>query len=494
MTGSHARVTPAGARLLRASGTLVESMPHEETVPLGAPVVRFDGAQLEVVSGPSRGVTARMTGRKLVVGKAPDADLVVNDRGISRRHLSLEALPDGVLLRDLGSRNGTWLGDCSISLAKLTADATLTIGSSSIVVHLEKSGIGLEVSTQPAFGAALGTSVAMRHVFALLERAVGKNVTVLLEGESGTGKEVLARAIHEKSHRAARAFVTIDCASIPENLIESELFGHERGAFTGAVDTHIGAFESASGGTVFLDEIGELPLGQQAKLLRVLENREIRRVGGTKPLPVDVRLVAATNRSLAACVRKQTFRSDLYYRLCVLRVEVPPLRERKEDIPALALHFLKRLRDGSPGAAGPMTESELPADLSQALLAHSWPGNVRELRNVIERWFTLELARPELLFDAMAESVDPRTRKLSDLTTLPYHEAKKQLLEEFDRVYFKSVLDRCGGVIARAAELAQVPRPSFHRMLQRMRGAAPAAPDKDADRDDEGEDLGDTDS
>jgi transcriptional regulator with PAS, ATPase and Fis domain len=347
---------------------------------------------------------------------------------------------------------------------------TLSFGQTSIAVRLAEGALDLEVSPRTEFGGALGTSVAMRHVFALLDRAAKAAVTVLFEAESGCGKEVLAYALHQESQRAEGPFVAVDCASLPENLIESELFGHERGAFTGAVASRAGAFERATGGTIFLDELGELPLEQQAKLLRVLEKREIRRVGGSKTIPIDVRVVAATNRRLAEAVRRREFREDLYYRISVIRVVIPPLRDRREDIPALAQYFLERIR----GA-----DAQVPADLVQVLLAHPWPGNVRELRNVVERWATFESARPEVLF---GESINaPGGPKqgvlgaLGDLASLPYHEAKRRVLEAFDRAYFPDVLARTGGVVAKAAELAQVPRPSFHRMLSRARAAEGAS-------------------
>jgi transcriptional regulator with PAS, ATPase and Fis domain len=432
--------------------------------------IRLRGATLEVVAGPDRGLQIKMESPSLTIGKGNDVDVRLTDPAISRRHLEVAATADGLLVRDLGSRNGTWLGGCRIAEATLIQDVTLSFGQTSIAVRLAEGALDLEVSPRTEFGGALGTSVAMRHVFALLDRAAKANVTVLFEAESGCGKEVLAYALHQESQRAEGPFVAVDCASLPENLIESELFGHERGAFTGAVASRAGAFERASGGTIFLDELGELPLEQQAKLLRVLEKREIRRVGGSKTIPIDVRVVAATNRRLAEAVRRREFREDLYYRISVIRVVIPPLRDRREDIPALAQHFLERIRGGG---------AQVPADLVQVLLAHPWPGNVRELRNVVERWATFESARPEVLF---GESINaPGGPKqgvlgaLGDLASLPYHEAKRRVLEAFDRAYFPDVLARTGGVVAKAAELAQVPRPSFHRMLSRARAAEGAS-------------------
>jgi len=438
-------------------------------------LVRLRGAVLEVVGGPDRGLSIKMEAPTLTFGKGTDVDVRLTDPAISRRHLEVAATADGLLVRDLGSRNGTWLGGCRIAEATLIQDVTLSFGQTSMAVRLAEGAMDLEVSDQSEFGGALGASVAMRHVFALLEKAAKSNVTVLLEAESGCGKEVLAYALHSESPRAEAPFVAVDCASLPENLIESELFGHERGAFTGAVQSRAGAFERANGGTIFLDELGELPLEQQAKLLRVLEKREIRRVGGSKTIPIDVRVIAATNRRLAEAVRRREFREDLYYRISVIRVTVPPLRDRREDIPALAQHFLERIR-----GAG----AQVPADLVQVLLAHPWPGNVRELRNVVERWATFESARPEVLF---GESIGgpgggPKQGVLGgigDLASLPYHEAKRRVLEAFDRAYFPDVLQRVGGVVAKAAELAQVPRPSFHRMLARARAAEGAANEDD---------------
>jgi two-component system, NtrC family, response regulator GlrR len=421
-------------------------------------VVRLRGAVIEFATRSRFLKTVRMTQPILTVGKGEDVDVTLPERTVSRRHASLEMVEDGLLVRDLGSSNGTWLAGCRIVEATVVREATLTLGDVSMTIHLEKDPSGLEVSTREEFGGALGTSASIRHVFALLQRAARTTNSVLLEGESGTGKEVLARALHTESPRCQYPFVAIDCAAIPENLLESELFGHERGAFTGAVQRRIGAFEEASQGTLFLDEVGELPPTQQAKLLRVLETREIRRIGGTRVIPVDVRVVAASNRSLAEEVAAKRFRRDLLYRLSVLRVTVPPLRQRKQDIPILAASFLAR---SSPDVV-------LPPELLNVLLAHSWPGNVRELRNVIERWATFGADGPELLFDESTR--ETLARPPSDLASMPYHEAKRVALESLDKEYFPGVLARAGGVVRRAAELAGVPRPSFHRMLARARG------------------------
>jgi transcriptional regulator with PAS, ATPase and Fis domain len=424
-------------------------------------VVRLHGVLIEVAIKAKFSKSLRMTQPVLTVGKGDDVDLSIDDRSVSRHHLSLEIVDDGLLVRDLGSSNGTWVAGCRIYEVRIVRDTTLSLGEASITLHLEKEASGLEVSTREEFGGALGTSTGMRHVFALLQRAARTTSTVLFEGESGTGKEVLARALHLESARSRHPFVAVDCASIPENLIESELFGHERGAFTGAVQTRVGAFEEANGGTLFLDEIGELPLSQQAKLLRVLETHDIRRVGGSKAISIDVRIVAATNRSLVASVAKKKFRRDLFYRLSVLRIVVPPLRQRKRDIPVLAHHFLARTRP----------DANFPPELMQVFLAHSWPGNVRELRNAVERWATFGAEGPELLFDENLDSPNSsRAGTFADFSSLPYHEAKRRALEAFDRDYFPKVLLRAGGIVTKAAELASVPRPSFHRMLARARG------------------------
>ncbi len=422
----------------------------------GISTLKLDGAIIEVVEGPAVGDNHRMRRANVCVGSGDDADFRVADNKMSRRHFELLATREGILLRDLDSRNGTFVQGCRVREGTIYTRTEIIAGKSRLVVRPAKSMLSLEVSRATVFGDAIGESVAMRHVFATLARAATTNATVLLAGESGTGKEVLAQALHSHSPRARGPFVVVDCAALAENLVESELFGHERGSFTGAFAQHVGAFERASGGTLFLDELGELPLSQQVKLLRVLESRRIQRVGSSTVTPVDVRIVAATNVDLEEAVRKGRFREDLYYRLSVLRVDIPPLRDRPEDLAPLAHLFYQRL-------AG--TKDDVPLHMLELLRKHSWPGNVRELRNAIERWIALGSATPEELLGSVrrcdASGVDP---------SQPYHEAKRRALEAFDRAYLPAVLSRADGVVSKAAELAGVPRTSFHRMLARARG------------------------
>jgi transcriptional regulator with PAS, ATPase and Fis domain len=419
--------------------------------------LRVHAALLEVTAGPDAGAHARVDRPTFVVGSGPGADLRLADGAVSREHVRLALEPSGVRVRDEGSKNGTWLGGVRIADALLTSDAALEVGKTTLLVRLESAALDLPLSASASFGDALGVSPPMRHLFALLERAAGSDVTILLEGESGVGKEVLARAVHARSPRAAGPFVAVDCGAIPPGLVESELFGHERGAFTGAAQARTGLFEQADGGTLFLDEIGELPLDLQPKLLRAIETREVRPVGGRAGRPFDVRIIAATNRRLAEAACAGEFRRDLFYRLAVARVVVPPLRDRRQDILPLARAFL-RVATGDAGV-------ELPVDLGAMLASYAWPGNVRELRNVIERWALLGVRDARGLFDAagIARNVDAE-----DLSHLPYHEARRRVLERFERAYLPRVLENAGGVVTRAAEHAQVARPSFYRMLERV--------------------------
>ena len=334
---------------------------------------------LLVISGQARGNRATVSGL-LRIGKAPDNDLVLPDASVSRYHCEIEPGAQGMIVRDLGSTNHTRIGRSKIQTATLEPGATLTVGDVELQLQAEVNRVQVLPSQASQFGHAVGPSLAMRQVFGLLERIAPSDATVLLEGETGTGKDVLGRSIHEHSARKGEPFVVVDCGAVSYNLIESEFFGHEKGSFTGATERREGRFELANGGTLLLDEISEITPRLQAKLLRVLQEQEFERVGGTKTIKVDVRVLATTNRDLKKAVAQGDFREDLYYRLHVFPLHVPPLRERVNDIPRLANHFLQRLarRHGL----------EIPG-FSQAamdrMLQHPWPGNVRELQNMVER-------------------------------------------------------------------------------------------------------------
>jgi two-component system response regulator GlrR len=296
------------------------------------------------------------------------------------------------------------------------------------------------------FGPLLGDSAAMRLLFAGLARVAARDGTVLLQGETGTGKELAARAIHEASPRAAGPFVVVDCGALPDTLLESELFGHRRGAFTGATDSHEGAIESAEGGTVFLDEIGDLPPAMQPKLLRVLESRTIRRVGEPRHRPVNVRFISATNRDLAEMTRTGGFREDLYFRLAVLPLRVPPLRERREDIPALLTRFV------------PEICARLDPATLDDLLAWPWPGNVRELRNFAERL---------VAFGPGAARTAEGARPASARSPLPYHRARERAIDEFEHRYVHALLAAHQDNVAEAARAARMDRAYLYRLIRR---------------------------
>jgi two-component system nitrogen regulation response regulator NtrX len=311
-------------------------------------------------------------------------------------------------------------------------------------------------------GAMIGAGTAMRTAFAQIEKVAETDLTVLVRGESGTGKELVAQAIHESSGRARRPFVAINCAAISRDLVESELFGHEKGAFTGASARRVGRFESAHEGTIFLDEIGDMPLETQAKVLRVLEERSFERVGGSKPIAVDVRVIAATHRDLEADVARGGYRADLYYRLRVVELVVPPLRERLEDLPALVGRFLDQLsvRLGR--------EKKSVSDGAMARLGrHDWPGNVRELRNVIEQ--ASVLASGECIEEAdLRLTASVRVAGAGQDLPTSFAEAKRQAVERFERTYLTGMLDRHGGNISQTAEAIGMARQSLQQKLKEL--------------------------
>ncbi|MFO0547769.1 MAG: sigma 54-interacting transcriptional regulator [Polyangiaceae bacterium] len=412
------------------------------------------GLLLVVVDGPDRGQSVRVTGNGLRIGTAEGNDFRLSDPTVSRVHVMIA--PDGstVRVRDQGSTNGTFVDAIRVRDAYLAPGNLVRIGATTLRVELTSEPVEIELAPYQRLGELVGASPAMRHVYAIIERVAPTQSTVLIQGETGTGKELVARAIHERSSRRDKRFLAIDCGAIPDHLVESELFGHVRGAFTGAISDRVGAFEEADGGTLFFDEVGELPLTAQRKLLRVLETREVRRVGSNREKRVDVRVVAATHRPLAAAANEGTFREDLYFRLAVVTAVLPPLRARREDIPMLAQHFLDRLSGG--------TERVTP-DLVSTLLTRSWAGNVRELRNYLERRVSLAQmgASPAPPSSAVESPADKPWVRLD----LPFKEAQALMLEEFERTYLKALLDREGGNITRAAEKAGISRRFVQRRM-----------------------------
>ena len=390
----------------------------------------------------------------LLVGKHPSNDVVVETQGVSRYHLELRAEPACVLVRDVGSKNGTFFDGARITEVRLGPGSSFRVGGPAGTELLIESEArpSLAPSAATRFGPLMGESQRMRAVFALLERTAASNTTLLVRGETGTGKELVAKAVHEASTRAGGPMIIVDCGAIPGALIESELFGHVRGAFTDAASDRVGAFEAANGGTLFLDEIGELPVSLQPKLLRAVEDRSIQRVGESHRRPIDVRLIAATHRDLAADVAGGRFRQDLFFRLNVVTVELPPLRDRGRDVIILADHLLTNL-----GLGGTL---EFDERLQAALLAYQWPGNVRELRNAIERAAHLgaEHAVP------LAEATPSTETSAPDL---PFKEAKEQIVYSFERAYLVRLLERHKKNISAAARDAGIDRNYLYRLLKK---------------------------
>jgi DNA-binding NtrC family response regulator len=424
--------------------------------PDGGETLLLQKARVSVLEGPDRGAILVVEQPRVVVGSGSECDLVLTDPAVSRLHAELRATDRGYALKDLGSTNGTFAGGLRVVEVLLGAPTTLTLGETEIRVSPTTETVEIPLSSRGSFGGLLGQSLAMRRLFAVLERVAPTRSTILLEGESGTGKEVAAQAIHEASPRREGPLVVVDCGSIPQNLVESELFGHEKGAFTGAHERRAGAFEEADGGTLFLDEIGELPLAMQPRLLRFLETQEVKRVGAAQHRRVDVRVVAATHRKLAAEVKRGSFRQDLFYRLSVVQVPIAPLRERPEDIRLLAHHFAARFAE-DPAAV--VTE-----EIAALLCAYHWPGNVRELRNTVERLALL----PEHGRAHLEARIDPDGgASIGSLAGLPFHVARKRWQDTFERQYLSALMARAGGVVTTAAGLAELPRQTFHRLLAR---------------------------
>jgi two-component system, NtrC family, nitrogen regulation response regulator GlnG len=442
--------------------------PHSEgTEPLTRQRQLGDAVKLVVLSGASEGLE-RSLSSLLSVGADTRCDLCLRDRGISRKHAEFRLQEGRVWVRDLGSRNGTVLNGVHVTEAALQLGSVVQLGEISVGLYPRWHIREVDPSLATSFGHLYGASLAMRQVFAILERVASSQATVLIEGESGTGKELVARSLHEASERARRPYVVFDCTTVSKELAESELFGHVKGAFSGAIADRDGAFRQADGGTIFLDELGELPLDLQPKLLRVLESGETRRVGDTQRRIVDVRVVAATNRDLNAEVRRGRFRSDLLYRLAVVRLQLPPLRARPTDIALIT----ERLLDGqlTPG-------SRVEGPNLDRLMSYSFPGNVRELRNVLTRALALAPRRAgrvnfeDLVFNLASDASSPTSLGYGFPGVdahLPYKDAKQRLMAQFDDEYVQALMRRNGGNITQAARAANLSRKHVYALLRRV--------------------------
>ena len=433
---------------------------------------RLKKSKLVVIEGSDRGKELMVERERITIGRSVICDLALSDKAVSGTHFEIVADEKGFLLRDLSSTNGTFCGEMRVREVWLKAGSVVRAGQTQFRFEPAEGMIDIELSRDESFHELLGKSVRMREIFAALEKLSPTDLTVLIRGETGTGKELVARAVHARSKRAHGPLVVQDCGAIPKDLIESTLFGHERGAFTGATDRHRGSFEQADNGTIFLDEIGELDLALQPKLLRVLENREIRRVGGDKMIPINVRVVAATNRDLREMVNAGTFREDLYFRLGVAALELPTLRERPEDIALLVLRFLEELSERRFPAEG--KRFTIAKDAMARLAGYPWPGNVRELKNTVERGALLadglELGVRDLV--PFSQKTPPLAlpggtaeQFVEDGT--PFKEAKQRVLDTFESAYLKTLLDKNGGNVTRSAQAAGLTRYHLRELAKR---------------------------
>ena len=436
-----------------------------------------------------RDATAEFDQAEIAIGSQGDNDFVLHDDTVSRHHCKIVQEDAAWVLVDLGSTNGSFINRVRVREAFLQPGCTVHLGQVEMKFQAADEEVEIVPSHKERLGAAVGRSRKIREVFSLVEKIAPTGTTVVIEGETGTGKEVIAHEIHRLSPRARAPLMVLDCGAVPPNLIESELFGHDKGAFTGAVMTRQGLFELAHGGTLFLDELGELPLDLQPKLLRALESREIRRVGGTRSIRVDVRILVATNRDLEAEVAAGRFREDLFYRLSVVRLRLPPLRERAEDLPLLVRQLLARLpanqrpdprpdhKQNQPASGGQRIR-EVTREAMELLSAYRWPGNVRELANVLER--AVSLADGEILSARDLPDVvrgEARLPIRGGLTPPPipldaagdatFKEAKERLLSSFERDYLVSLLKKTGGNISQAAREADIDRKYFRKLMKK---------------------------
>jgi transcriptional regulator with GAF, ATPase, and Fis domain len=443
--------------------------------------IELEKCKLVVVDGPDRGMTLTLTKPIIRIGTNEKNDLLLQDNTVSRFHCEIRHIRDEYLLVDRQSTNGTYIQNLRVREVFLHPNCEFLVGNSLIRFEPEVESVRVVPMARGSYGELIGSAPRMREIYGIIDKVAPSDLSVVVEGETGTGKELVARALHTHSRRASRPLVIFDCSAFPENLLESELFGHEKGSFSGAIRTHRGVFERAEGGTIFFDELGEMSLNLQPKFLRALESGEIRRVGGERTIKVDVRVVAATNRNLAQLVEEGQFRRDLFYRLAKVRMTLPPLRDRPDDLPRLCDHFLDELRKARPELRVRRFSEEALA----LLAAYDWPGNVRELRNVVERSATFcedecievedlpgdlqaRLGRPLQKSLPAPGSVDPGTG---------LKEAKEIIVAQFERDYLVLLLERHEQNISRVAREAGIDRRHVYRLMKKYGIALPDRPE-----------------
>jgi transcriptional regulator with GAF, ATPase, and Fis domain len=429
-----------------------------------SPLLRVQKYKLLIVSGPHQGEEVVINSDNFSIGAGSQNDLILEDASVSRKHCEIQQTPEGFLIRDLNSTNGTIIHGVRICEAYLGEGTELQVGNTKLIFCPLQEMAEYPLSSRESFGQLVGRSIAMRKVFHIAETYAPTDASILIEGETGTGKEILAEAIHAHSRRKGKPFSIIDCGSLASGVIESELFGHVKGAFTGAAMDRTGVFEHANGGTVFLDEIGELGLDLQPKLLRVLEKKGIRRLGSNVVKTIDVRIITATNRKIEKEVNSGRFREDLFYRLSTVKIVLPPLRKRKEDIPLLTRHFLTQLFGG--------TQWESMIDFQKTMTLfynYDWPGNVREIRNLLE-----------MAFHGRRDRIDPgaclyltRMREFESSSAprygadQPFKSAKQDLIGRFEKDYVRGLLEKSNWNISRAAREAQIERAYLQRLIKK---------------------------
>ncbi len=441
---------------------MVESTPFDETT-AGTLHQQRDRPNVgrvlhvEVLRGPDLGLSSAIVSATSI-GKSSACELRLTDESVSRRHLELSPVATGGLrLVDLSSTNGVYVNGARTFEGIVDAGAQIEIGGSILGIRVGEAMIET-LPMRTRFGRIVGASLPMRALYAKAEQIASTTLPLLIEGETGTGKELLAEAIHEASPRASQPFVVFDCTTVSSQLLEASIFGHERGAFTGAIEARPGIFEEADGGTLMIDEIGDLDIALQAKLLRAAERQEVQRVGGTKWKRVDVRLISATRRDLEAEIAAGRFRDDLYYRIAVARVMLPPLRARELDVELIATNIWQKLAPGE----------QLPPDLLPRYSSYKWPGNVRELVNVVQRRFALgagdtwQERAPQLSADGQSDFMG---NVLAE--NPPYVVGRRRVIDEFERRFVAWALERCGGNVTRAANTYGIARRYLTRIKSR---------------------------